>query len=358
MESPLDWDSIDSQVFINPRTPPEERKGLLDILHKIGVPSEHVAILTSGSSGKKKWVALKKSAFLVSAEAVNDLIGAFREDIWINCLPLFHVGGLSIYARAFLSNSAVVDISQEAWNPVAFVERATASGATLTSLVPTQLFDLVMGSHTCPRGLRAVFVGGGALSENLYSLATALGWPLFPTYGMTECASQVATGQRLPALVPLKHIQARINAAGFLEIASKALLTCYITEEGSVDPKKEGWFTTEDRVVFDGRAIVDVRRGNGFVKIGGENVDLQRSQGILEDARVSLRYPYAAAIVAVPDDRLGNRIELRTEGPRDPSLDALAAAYHAAAMPFERAAVVADTSVLRTPLGKLNPYEV
>jgi O-succinylbenzoic acid--CoA ligase len=206
-----------------------------------------------------------------------------------------------------------------------------------------------MGSHTCPKRLRAVFVGGGALNDNLYKKATELGWPLLPTYGMTECASQVATGkgsgEKLPSLVPLKHVQLRVNTGGFLEIASKALLTCYITEEGSIDPKKEGWFTTEDQVEFDAKEITAVRRGHGFVKIGGENVDLHRLQIILEDARVSLRYPYAAAIVAVPDDRLSNRIELRTEGPADPSLDALAAAYHEAAMPFERAHIVASTAV-------------
>ena len=35
--------------------------------------------------------------------------------------------------------------------------------------------------------------GGGALDPSLYKQARDLGWPLLPSYGLTECGSQVAT---------------------------------------------------------------------------------------------------------------------------------------------------------------------
>src|SRR5690606_29685378 len=63
-----------------------------------------------------------------------------------------------------------------------------------------------------PPNLKGVFVGGGELRNQLYLSATRLGWPLLPTYGMTEACSQVATA--LPGsqqLKVLEHVQVFIG---------------------------------------------------------------------------------------------------------------------------------------------------
>lgn len=362
MGSPIDWSSKESHVFVNPRTPVDEYNHLKSLLEKTAIPHSHICILTSGTSGKKKWVLLSKNAFLVSAEAVNSHIEAKASDRWINCLPLFHVGGLSIYARAFLSGSSVVDLHGDPWDAKRFSKAIDDHYATLTSLVPTQVYDIASHSLRAPPSLRAVFIGGSSLSQELYFQAAALGWPLLPTYGMTECCSQIATAplfswkeNRYPSLKPLNHVKTRINDQGLLEISSGALLTAYVMEgKGFYDPKKEGWLTTEDCVTLGDEGISQISRGNGFVKIGGENVDLQRLQGILEDVRVSLRFPHGVAVGAAPDTRRGNSIELLVEGPVDDLLKELIDNYHKRVLPFERITNIRTVEKIpRTPLGKI-----
>ena len=141
---------------------------------------------------------------LASAAAVNRRLEAVEGDVWFRVLPAFHVGGLGIHARAFLSGARV---EVGSWDPGRF---AASDAMTLASLVPAQVSDLVERRLPPPRHLRAVVVGGGALSDELYRAARDLGWPVLPSYGMTECCSQIATASRAgPELVLLDHLEAR-----------------------------------------------------------------------------------------------------------------------------------------------------
>lgn len=329
----IDWLSDASHVLLNPRMPGDERRRLESFV--VDLPG-HVWLSTSGTTGALKLTALSKRALLASAAAVNRHLQSDANDVWLCVLPAFHVGGLGIYARAFLSGARVV--SNE-WEDV-----------TLASLVPAQVSDLVRDRVVAPRSLRAVVVGGGALSDELYGAARELGWPLLPSYGMTECCSQVATATyseplRLPDLVLLDHVEARIEPDGRLALRSEALFTGYATEEGFVDPKVDGWFITEDIAALDGRVLrVEGRRGD-FIKIGGESVDLSRLDRILASLGAD------AAVFPVPDDRLGHVIGLAVASG---DAEAVAAAFNARVFPFERARrVVSVAEIPRTALGKI-----
>ena len=344
----LDWLSDETHVLLNPRMPEEERRRLESFV--VPLPG-HLWLATSGTTGALKLTALSKRAMLASAAAVNRHLRSDAHDVWLCVLPTFHVGGLGIYARAFLSGARVVT---EGWE-----------GVTLASLVPAQVSDLVRARTPAPPSLRAVVIGGGALSPTLYDEARALGWPLLPSYGMTECCSQIATAPvedrqsclsaraserrtgriACPPLVLLDHIEARIDEDGRLAIRSEALLTGYATEEGFVDPKTDGWFLTDDVASLDGRTLrVEGRRGD-FVKIGGESVDLSRLDRILAELGAD------AAVVAFPDERLGHVIALAIASG---DADAVAEAFNARVFPFERARRVFRVGAIpRTPLGKI-----
>jgi O-succinylbenzoic acid--CoA ligase len=254
--------------------------------------------------------------------------------VWLAVLPTFHVGGLGIYARAFLSGARVVgDWDDE---------------VTLASLVPAQVSDLVRAGAKPPKSLRAVIVGGGALSDELYRAGTALGWPLLPSYGMTETCSQVATAAvGSPELVLLSHAEAHVETDGRLAIRGSSLLTGYATDGGLVDPKVDGWFVTEDLGSVEGRVLrIGGRRGD-FVKIGGESVDLARLDAIL--ASIAGLH---CAIAAVPDERLGHVIHLFADGSVDG--ETVAAVFNARVHPFERARRVHRVAQIpRSSLGKL-----
>ena len=223
----VDWESKNSCLFFNER---HSEKALF----KASIPhlpylKAHIWLATSGRT-QQKWVALSKKAFLLSAQAVNQHLSASSKDQWGLCLPLFHVGGLSITARAFLSQIPYFVYTGK-WSAQAFYDFLKQKKITLCSLVPTQVYDLVRAKLLAPSSLRAIVVGGESLSPSLYKSARTLKWPVLPSYGLTECGSQVATAElsslktlTFPSLKILSHVELKIKK-GEIALKSKSLLT-------------------------------------------------------------------------------------------------------------------------------------
>jgi O-succinylbenzoic acid--CoA ligase len=347
----IDWNDERSHLLLNPRLAADERERL-ETLHD-SVPSlpAHIWLATSGTTGSARLVALSKAAMLASARAVNEHLGAQRSDVWYCVLPQFHVGGLSIDARAFLSGSRVL---HGQWDPLAFAR----GGFTLASLVPAQVVDLVEGQHRAPDGVRAVVVGGGRLAVDLLERAGELGWPLLPSYGLTEAASQVATagrpGETRLRLLPHLEVEAR---GGLLWLRGGSLLTGYgqFDERGRavlVDPKADGWFNSGDRGEVSGGVLTVEGRGADYIKVGGESVDLVRLDAVLD----SIRGGADVAIVGMADVRLGHVVELAatTENTRD-----IVRMFNDRVAPFERIRGVRRVAAIpRTALGKVRRGEL
>lgn len=340
----IDWESSEFEILLNPRLPLEEKKRAFSLIKHIEPLLGHIWIGTSGSTGSLKWVALSKEAVLASAKAVNEHLQSSKHDCWIHPLPDFHVGGIGIWARGYLSGASV--IPSGTWDAEQFQFLAEEMHATLTALVPAQVHDLVACQLRSPKSLRAVIVGGGALHEDLYKKAVELGWKLLPSYGMTECASQIATAgldslqdKWAEELTPLPHLQLRINDQGLICVKGASLLTGYAIEttQGSqfIDPKKDGWLQTEDYgQMVEGKLKVLGRCGD-FVKIGGESVDIQRLEKILLKIKMELKVEGDMALIAMPDERLGHVIQLaRTESSF--GIQSLIDHYHECVLPFER----------------------
>jgi len=319
----IDFESDESHLLLNPRMPEAERARLEKMAPEIDA---HVFVATSGSMGDIKLVSLSKRAILASAAAVNERLDVTSRDVWAAVLPPFHVGGLGVYARCHLAGARALTMS---WDPRAFAE----SDATIASLVPAQVRDLVKAGLRPSRTLRAILVGGGIFEMD------RTGWPTLPSYGMTECCSTIAIESSL-----LGHIEARNEPDGRLAFRGPSLLTGYATEHGLIDPKIDGWFVSEDLGDVDGRTLRVKGRAGDFVKIGGESVDLKRLDRILHELAGD-----DAAIVAFADERLGQVIHLAST--IDPSfIDAFNERVH----PFERIREVHRVaSIPRSPLGKL-----
>jgi O-succinylbenzoic acid--CoA ligase len=319
----IDFQSSQSHLLLNPRMPSAERARLEKIVPDLHA---HVFVATSGSTGEIKLVALSKRAILASAAAVNERLEVTARDVWAAILPPFHVGGLGVYARCHLAGARALPM---AWEPRALAE----SEATLASLVPAQVRDLVVAGVKPSTTLRAILVGGGIFNVERSE------WPTLPSYGMTECCSTIAIEDTL-----LGHIEARREDDGRLAFRGPSLFTGYATEQGLVDPKIDGWFVSEDLGEVKGRTLKVFGRAGDFVKIGGESVDLKRLDRIVKELAGD-----DAAIVAVPDDRLGHVIHLATT--IEPTfVDAFNERVH----PFERIREVHRiASIPRSPLGKL-----
>ncbi|APJ04926.1 AMP-binding protein [Silvanigrella aquatica] len=330
----INWQSEQSYLFLNPRTLSYLNIDFPKVINKFNLQS-HILLATSGSTAINpadiKLVALKKSAILISSESVNKHLNCNANDVILNPLPHFHIGGLSTFSRSYLSGAKLINLYSEnmKWNPFHFKKEIELNKVTITSLVPTQVFDLVQNNCLCPASLKAVVVGGGSLSYTLYEKAKFLGWPLLPSYGMTECCSQVATAERgflwnynsLPELKILDHIYIRTMENGKICISGDSLLTGYIFlengeftffdcknnfPEDSFDEQK--YILTSDVGNINNSYLQIIGRSDDVVKISGESVSLNRLDNILTDVKSDLSLCEDMAIISKSDFRLENKI--------------------------------------------------
>jgi len=352
------WSDPSSEILLNPRMPDADAAAVRRAVAAVPLVG-HVWIATSGSTGRLKPVALAKDAILASADAVNRHLASDARDVWLNVLPTFHVGGLGIHARAHLSGARVATL--DAWDAATFGAQLTAHEVTLTSLVPTHVFDLVRAGVRPPPSLRAIVVGGGALAPDLYRRARALDWLLLPSYGATECASQIATASLAsleddasPALELLSHVTARTEAEGYLAIRSPALFTGYATETGLDDPKQAGWWRTDDRGAVEGRVLTVHGRADDTIKVGGELVSLAALEGRLAEMLPTLAPHADAALFAAPDERLGRVVGLAIADADPETVLRIQDAFNAQVLPFERIRATRQVAAIpRTALGKV-----
>ena len=318
---------------------------------------------TSGTEGRRKWVALTKAALQASASAVNDHFAVSSADRWLLALPIWHVGGFGILARAFAAG-VPVEVLGGKWDARAFAQRAVEMGVTLSSLVPTQVFDLVSAGIAAPRSLRVVLVGGGALSEEIRQAALELGWPLRTTYGMTETASQVASEPLEGGEMEVLPIwQPVTDAEGVLTIRGAALAKGYAIRESS------GWhweaidsirgLRTRDRVSLvstGGKCLLRFAgRESGIIKILGELVAMGPIQSRLDALRLELNLRNGdAAVCDLPDERAGARLVLAVSGMPQEAADELRKALNRNLRPFEQAqSVLILRQIPRSELGKV-----
>jgi len=267
----------------------------------------HVLFQTSGSSGAAKWVALSKPALLASARMVNQALGVETGARWGLALPIHHVGGFGVLVRSFLSGSHC-QVFHPKWNPLVFTRFVYEKSCECISLVPTQVVDLVESGCVAPSCVKHVVVGGGSLSDAHYAKAKAFGWPVLRSYGMTEAASQIATGDIDDGFLRiLDGWETRVDAGGVLEWRGEASFSGYVVEESGeflfVDPKKDGWFTTQDLVELEDGGIRVNGRTDSLVKVLGELVDITSIE-----RRIERQTSCSAIVLTVTDERRGVRL--------------------------------------------------
>lgn len=270
-------------------------------------------IYTSGTTGRPKGAVLTYGNFLASAAASAFNIGVDPGDRWVACMPLFHVGGLSILVRSVIYGTTVV--LHAGFDERAVNRELRYGGATLLSVVPTMLERMLAADEDeYPRSLRAVLVGGGPCPRPLLERALRRGLPVLPTYGLTEATSQVTTLAPADALAkvgsagkPLPGTRLRVDAApgepGEVLVAGPTVMAGYLRQpQATAEAVREGWLRTGDigRIDEEGYLWVLDRRDD-LVVSGGENVYPAEVEAALRE------HPSVAgaAVVGLPDAHWG-----------------------------------------------------
>ena len=333
-----------------------------------GIPelAGQVLFETSGSTGDPKWIAISKQALLVSAAAVNRHLGVTGKSCWGLALPPQHVGGFGVAARAYETGCGFRDFGRP-WDAAAFREWLALHKITHTSLVPTQVHDLVKAALTAPASLVAIVVGGGLLDASTGQAARDLGWPVLASYGMTEAASQIATqepGQLKaayqPSPIPLLPIwDVRLTPGNLLAISGPALFSGYVSG-GQFIPRETDWHITADRVVLENKTITPLGRADALVKILGELVDPEAVERELVSISEGRLTPGTFAIIAIPDERAGSAlVPVFESSVNSEAAETALSIYQNRAPGFRRLTPLAVVEKLpRSELGKLRRNEL
>lgn len=370
-----------NKIILNPRWPADDLKILTEsaknVLLQLSL-NDHLVLSTSGSSAKSflqtKLIYLSKAALQFSAEAINSAFQLTQNDIWGQVLPAFHVGGLGVEIRAGLTKSPIISlIENEKWQAQIFLNLLKKHQVTVTSLVPTQLYDLLQLHQPPPESLRFIFIGGGFLSENLFLEAQRQKWPLVMTYGMTETSSMIACSEMLNSKTTyedfikfktLPHAKTKESADKFLQVQATSLMSAISFLDQDLELHIEtfaagSFYETSDRIEFSNDGSFKILgRDSDFIKISGESVGLTNLRNKLSLAITQLSNELKMsdqdfALTAVNDPRLGHRIvvytihELRT-------FDQLISKYNSAVRPFERVSEwIHVAKIPRSELGKV-----
>ena len=303
-------------VPVDPRLGERERA-------ELGDADGDLVIHTSGTTGTPRPVGLTKADVQGNALGTAAALGLGDDERWLCPLPLSHVGGLMVLLR-----SAV-------YGTTAVLGPADTGDVTLASLVPTQLARL-LEAHAQPPS-RAVLLGGAPADPTLLQRARVAGWPVAPSYGLTQTCSA-----------------ATIADIGDTETSGRAIpgVTVTIADDGEIVVGVGGRTVhTGDLGTLDdhGRLIVIGRKTDTIVT-GGENVAPAEVEAVLR------AHPAVAdvGVFARPHPQWGEAVIARVVLRTDASPDELKqfAADRLARFKVPKAVELAD-ELPRTESGKL-----
>ena len=250
-------------------------------------PGEGTLVVhTSGTTGAPRPVELTLGNVLANALGTAVALGLDREQRWLCPLPLSHVGGLMVLLR-----SAV-------YGTTAVLGPPDRDDVTLASLVPTMLSRLLDAGAPPPPRLRAVLLGGAPADRTLLARARDAGWPVAPSYGLTQTCSAATIGE-----------------TGDVETCGRALpgVTVAVASDGEIlvaGPSVAGGgpLATGDlgRLDARGRLVVTGRKTDTIVS-GGENVAPAEVEAVL------LEHPAVAeaGVFARPHPEWGEAVTAR-----------------------------------------------
>ena len=292
--------------------------------HRPGPDDVTQLIYTSGTTGEPKGVMHTANTVLANIIPYAQRLKLDANDIVLMASPMAHQTGFmyGLMMPIMLQESAVL---LDMWEPLKAIDLIRAEGCTFTMASTPFLTDLaknVAESGQAVPTLRTFLCAGAPIPGPLVEQARAvLGTKIVSAWGMTENGAVTlielddpderaftTDGSPLPG-VELKVVDDEGHALppgqpGKLLVRACSNFGGYLKRPQWNGTDAEGWFDTGDLARLDAQGYVRITgRSKDVIIRGGENIPVVEIEALL------YRHPAIAmaAIVAYPDERLGER---------------------------------------------------
>lgn len=300
---------------------------------------------TSGTTGHPKGVMLTHHSTLNNALLTARRAGFGDAERFLACMPLFHTAGcvVNVLGTLLSSGTLIMGIYFDARK---MLELIHAEKPTIINMVPTMLIALLSDplfreGKFDTRSITKMMTGGTSIPIVLIEeVHRKIGGNPTVVLGLTEtspivCQTLADDSFALKSStvgIPLPHTSVKIADAetgepvGFNEpgeIQAKGYLVMkgyYLMPEKTAETiDAEGWLRTGDLGTMDERGYVRViGRLKDMIIRGGENIyPVEIEEFLLQHDEIE-----QAAVVAVPDDYMGEEAAAVLRRAKDSSLDA------------------------------------
>jgi long-chain acyl-CoA synthetase len=297
-------------------------------LHQTDPGDVAVVVYTAGTTGRPKGAELTHFQLLMNADTPGRLFGVRDDDVVLAVLPLFHVFGLSSILDVCVRFAATMTLVPR-FDATAVLEVIQRDRVTVFEGVPAMYVAVLNHPDLDDYDLSSIRVGisGGAPipAEVLDAFERRFGVVILEGYGMSETAATTtfnpsADERRVYSIgKPIWGVEVEIrddaghvlppgrDHVGELVVRGVNVMRGYRRDPAATARVVvDGWLHTGDLGYVDGDGfffVVD--RKDDLIIRGGYNVYPREVEDVL------YKHPAVAeaAVVGVPDDRLGQEVK-------------------------------------------------
>jgi len=300
--------------------------------------AELMIVYTSGTTGRPKGAVLAQPAMTANAAMSHHAYAMTADDVVLNLLPLFHVGGLNIQPlpALLLGAHVVIATSFDPGQALATIERRRITQVTV---VPTVLGALLADPGWAAArldSLRMIAIGSTDVPVPMIDAVHERGIPVVQVYGATETAPTAIYQTADIAFDTVGSIghagcaceiritgpdgaDMAVGEVGEIWVRGANILTRYWQDEAaSAASITDGWFHTGDMARVDGDGLFwFADRLKHVIISGGENIYPAELERVLRDlpglaefavvGRDDARWGQVPVVVAVTDRGHGGR---------------------------------------------------
>jgi fatty-acyl-CoA synthase len=298
------FERLGSKVGVRPRDLSAEEVADEDAL---------LLIYTSGTTGKPKGALLTHANCFWTNLSLELATGVSHDDVVLQVLPQFHVGGWNVLALLAWWKGATVILERE-FEPARALRLIEEKRVTTMMGVPATYLFMAQQPGFADADLssleRAV-VGGAPMPEALLELYADRGAAIVQGYGLTEAAPNVlclppedAVRKLGCAGKPYPFVDVRLSPESELQVRGPNVFPGYWRNEEATAAAftDDGWLRTGDVAERDDEGFYRIKgRLKEMFISGGENVYPAEVEAVLHE------HPGVtdAAVLGVADERWG-----------------------------------------------------